>query len=57
MDVISIERIQQEAREAAQRYTHMNDACPYPFDTMAAALFRQEFTAQRLRLAAENAQK
>ena len=57
MDVISIARIQEEARAAAQRYTHMNDACPYPFETLAATLFRQEFIAQRLVQEAATPQK
>lgn len=37
-------RIQQKARSAATTYNDVNDACPYPFGTEAADLFKAEFT-------------
>lgn len=49
-ELISIERIRREAREAAQRYTSVNDACPYPFSTDAAHAFKAEFQAARLQI-------
>lgn len=39
-EVISIERIEREARDAAHRGESLNDACPYPFGTDAAHHFQ-----------------
>lgn len=45
--IISIERIQREAKEAAQRYSDINDACPYAFHSEAGRVFKEAFlTAQ-----------
>lgn len=49
-ELISIERIRREAREAAQRYHDVNDACPYPFGTDAGHAFQAEFKAARLEI-------
>jgi hypothetical protein len=45
--VIPIERIQREAREAAERYEDVNAACPYPFSTDAAHAFKAYFVMAR----------
>jgi hypothetical protein len=50
--VISIDQIRSEAAAAAQQYSDVNAACPYPFDTEAGRLFRQEFVAMRAALGA-----
>lgn len=50
--IMSIERIRQEARAAAQRFADINDACPYPFATEAGRIFREEFAAVRTALGA-----
>ena len=44
----SIDRIKAEAQRAAQQYTDVNDACPYPFYSDAGRIFKAEFTKQRL---------
>lgn len=41
--IIPIERIKREATEAAKRYSDINDACPYPWDTDAAHAFKAFF--------------
>jgi hypothetical protein len=41
--VYSIDKIKTQAREAAAKYTDVNDACPYPFQTTAGHIFREEF--------------
>lgn len=45
--IISIERIKQQAQEAAKRYSDINDACPYPWTWDAAHHFKAEFRAAR----------
>lgn len=42
-----IETIQQEAQAAAQRFTDVNEACPYPFSTDEGWAFRAAFIAAR----------
>jgi hypothetical protein len=46
------ERVEQEARAAAQRFASLNDACPYPFGTEAARIFSDAFAAARAALEA-----
>ena len=46
-----IERIQLEARQAAAAYKDINHACPYPFGTNAAIIFKREFHAEQGRIA------
>jgi len=46
------EQVQREAREAASRYSDVNDACPYPFGTVDGRTFRAAFFLQRAALAA-----
>lgn len=41
------ERIKQQARAAALKYPHVDDACPYPFHTEAARVFKDEFALAR----------
>jgi hypothetical protein len=57
--VVSIDSVKQEAAAAAQRYTNVNDACPYPFYSEAGRLFKQEFSRVRLAIftAENNAKK
>lgn len=38
--------ISHEARAAAKKFTDVNEACPYPFHTDAAKVFRQAFNAE-----------
>lgn len=56
-ELISIERIRREAREAARRYADINDACPYPWLTDAAHAFRAEFQAARAAIDAARQQQ
>ena len=37
--IVSIERIEQQAKEAAAKYEHINEACPYSFYTEAGRTF------------------
>lgn len=48
--IISIDKVRREAREAAQHYSDVNDACPYPFCTEAGRVFRSEFNTHRAAL-------
>lgn len=45
--IISIDRIESEARAAARTYDNINDACPFPFGTRAANVFKAEFNRAR----------
>lgn len=47
LEVTSLQRIQLEARQAAARYSDVNDACPYPWGSSAAIAFKREFLAAR----------
>jgi len=40
-----------EAQKAAWLYDDINDACPYPFGTVAAATFRAAFNAAKASMA------
>ena len=44
--------VQRQAVQAARQYTSVNDACPYPWGTLAARQFRIFFTSERERLQA-----
>lgn len=50
--IVSIERIEAEARKAATEYDDINDACPYSFYTEAGRTFRRVFMAERLKTVA-----
>lgn len=45
--IVSIERIQEQAFEAARLYSDINDACPYPFGTEAGRVFKEHFVWAR----------
>lgn len=47
MKTPEIERIEAEAQKAAWLYDTLNEACPYPFGTAAAATFRTAFDAAK----------
>jgi hypothetical protein len=40
---VSLDYIKTQAREAAAKYSNVNDACPYPFQTAAGQTFKEEF--------------
>ena len=50
LTIIPIARVEREARQAAQKYNCIDDACPYPFDTDAGKLFKQFFLQARQNL-------
>ena len=50
--IVSLERIEREAKAAAARGDTLNDACPYPFDDPAGAAFRTIFNEHRTALLA-----
>lgn len=41
--IVNLDKIKTEAREAAANYTNVNAACPYPFGTVEADTFKEEF--------------
>jgi hypothetical protein len=41
--IVSLEAIKAQAREAAGKFTNVNDACPYPFASAAGQAFKEEF--------------
>lgn len=45
--IISLARIEQEAKAAAKTYDNVNDACPYPFSTKAGREFKAAFERAR----------
>jgi hypothetical protein len=46
-EIISIERVEREAKVAAQKYANVNDACPYAFHTEAGRVFKAAFFIAR----------
>lgn len=52
MTVVPVEQIKREAQEAAQRYSDVNDACPYPFHSDAGHAFSAFFNEARARIQA-----
>ena len=44
---INPEAIQAEAQKAAWMYEDINDACPYPWGSLAAQVFKAAFEAAR----------
>ncbi|MDP3651073.1 MAG: hypothetical protein Q8R67_05250 [Rhodoferax sp.] len=56
--IVSIAKIKAEALASARLYTDINAACPYPFGTQAANVFKVEFLwARESVLAVEKARK
>lgn len=53
--VISLERIKREAREAILHHSDVITACPYPFDSAAALAFAEAFEREREALATQDA--
>jgi hypothetical protein len=45
--IVSRARIEREATAAAQKFSDVNTACPYPFDTEAGRMFKEEFNKAR----------
>ena len=49
---LELERVRIEAQKAAWQYDNLNDACPYPFASVAGATFKEAFlTAQAIQRA------
>lgn len=46
-EIISIARIEREAKAAAAQYSDINAACPYPFASEAGKAFKAVFLAAR----------
>lgn len=46
-----IATIELEAKEAALKYSDINDACPYPWGSDAAHAFKAAFNAERAAIA------
>lgn len=49
MQILSIAKIEAEAIAAVTRYSTVEDACPYPFDTTAGTVFKRAFHKERAR--------
>jgi hypothetical protein len=45
--ITRLDRIRAEARQAAAKYSDINDACPYPWGSPAAIEFKREFAIAR----------
>lgn len=45
MQILSIAKIEAEARAAAVLHSNVNNCCPYPFDTTAGRIYRLAFEA------------
>lgn len=52
--IVSRELVERQARSAAKTYDNVNDACPYPFASVAGQLFKAEFIRARAELAASD---
>lgn len=48
--IVSLERIEREAKAAAARGVSLNEACPYPFTDPAGDAFRDAFNQHRAAL-------
>lgn len=48
------QRITVEARQAAAKWNDINAACPYPWGSGAALIFKREFYAEQQRLVAQS---
>ena len=46
-EIIPIERIQREAKQAAQQHANANSANPYPKGSCASLLFKEHFFIAR----------
>ena len=46
-EIIPIERITREAKQAAQKHANANSANPYPAGSSAARLFKEQFFIAR----------
>lgn len=46
--IVSITQVKEQARQAAEQYSDVNDACPYPFYTQAGQMFKQFFERARI---------
>lgn len=46
--IVSLDTIKTQARDAAAKYSNVNEACPYPFGTAAGQAFKEEFLWARL---------
>lgn len=55
--IYSIDKIEREAQAAALIYATPNEACPYPFGTTAAHVFKQAFLAKRGSMSAQDQPK
>lgn len=52
-EIISLNRIEREAKAAAKQYSDINDACPYPFASAAGKAFKAAFAAARAAIDAQ----
>lgn len=52
-EIISLGRIEREAKAAAKQYSDINDACPYPFASAAGKAFKADFAAARAAIDAQ----
>lgn len=48
--IVSIDLINKQAQQAALKYSCINAACPYPFGTTAASLFKAAFNVARAQI-------
>jgi len=49
--IVSLEKIEAQAKAAAQIYDHIDLACPYSFYTAAGRAFKAAFQKERMAIA------
>lgn len=56
-EIISLSRIEREAKAAAKKYSNINDACPHPFQSAAGKAFKVAFTEARKEIEAKQVER
>ena len=54
--IVSLEKIESEARAAARAFVDINSACPYSFYSPQGQAFKKAFTAERTAMLMANTQ-
>ena len=56
-EIISLSRIEREAKAAAKKYSNINDACPHPFQSAAGKAFKVALTEARKEIEAKQVER
>ncbi|MDM0011966.1 hypothetical protein QTH87_05875 [Variovorax sp. J22P168] len=52
VEIVAIDTVRRIAKETAEHGLELNDACPWPFDSAAGRLFKNEFIFHKAALEA-----